>query len=85
MAESTLDPLFLQPFDRWLREQIQQLSVDMLAAGLLTCTACEKVFGEYILEYQGETFRLPAGKAYAFIKYLQETTAAAHSSPPPKP
>ncbi|MBD2258314.1 hypothetical protein [Pseudanabaena sp. FACHB-2040] len=74
MPEQNLEPLFLQPLDPWLREQILRLSVDMLSVGLLTCTACEKVFGEYILEYKGETFRLPAGKAYAFLKYVQETT-----------
>ncbi|NEQ31917.1 MAG: hypothetical protein F6K04_13090 [Leptolyngbya sp. SIO4C5] len=64
-----------QPFNQWLHQQIMQLSVDMLSAGLLTCTACEKAFGEYILEYQGEKFRLPAGATYAFLNFVQATTA----------
>lgn len=67
------DSALLQSFDRWLHEQIMRLSVDMLGAGLLTCTTCEQVFGEFILEYQGEKFRLPAGKTYAFLQYVKET------------
>lgn len=67
-------PLFEQ-FDQWLHEQILQLSVDRLGSGVLTCTACEEVFGEYIIEYSGEKFRLPAGQTYAFLQFVAAATS----------
>lgn len=64
---------FTENFNQWLSEQILQLSVDTLVAGVLTCTACAKsTTGEYVIEYQGETFRYPPEKAYAFLKFIAE-------------
>ncbi|MEL7039535.1 MAG: hypothetical protein AAFO04_28575 [Cyanobacteria bacterium J06592_8] len=60
----------LQAFEQWLNQQILTLSVDALKNNVLTCTACPKVMGDYIIEYKGESIRLPVGKAYAFLRYI---------------
>ncbi|NJL85919.1 MAG: hypothetical protein HC886_07965 [Leptolyngbyaceae cyanobacterium SM1_1_3] len=75
MTQQNLKSEIWRPFEQWLHQQILQLSVDTLSTGLLTCTACEKVFGEYILEYKDEKFRLPAGETYAFLCFVQATAA----------
>ncbi|NEP17556.1 MAG: hypothetical protein F6J97_11725 [Leptolyngbya sp. SIO4C1] len=62
-----------QTFDRWLTQQIEELSVDTLKEDTVTCTACGKVTGEYIIEYRGQTFRYPAGKAYAFLMFIAQS------------
>jgi hypothetical protein len=65
----------LSHFEEWLTQQILTLSVDALSQKVLTCTACPQVLGDYIIEYQGESLRLPAGKAYAFLRYVLESAA----------
>ncbi|MDB9527295.1 hypothetical protein PN498_14945 [Oscillatoria sp. CS-180] len=60
----------LQQFDSWLEQQIKDLSVDALSREAMTCTACPQVIGDYIIEYQGESLRFPAPKAYAFLRYV---------------
>ncbi|MEO0407406.1 MAG: hypothetical protein AAF289_08665 [Cyanobacteria bacterium P01_A01_bin.135] len=60
----------IQEFNDWLTEQILTLSVDALSEEAVTCTACPKVMGDYIIEYQGEKLRMPAGQAYAFLQYV---------------
>ncbi|MEM1293223.1 MAG: hypothetical protein AAF827_04670 [Cyanobacteria bacterium P01_D01_bin.6] len=65
----------LQPFESWLEQQILTLSVDALSREILTCTACPKVMGDYIIEYQGESMRFPAPKAYAFLRYVLDPTS----------
>ncbi|MGF1497035.1 MAG: hypothetical protein ACFB8W_09470 [Elainellaceae cyanobacterium] len=67
----------LQQFDAWIDQQILNLSVDALSRNVLTCTACPKVMGDYIIEYQGESMRFPAAKAYAFLRYVLENTSRA--------
>ncbi|MEB3280592.1 MAG: hypothetical protein VKK42_16895 [Lyngbya sp.] len=67
---------FLQQFDSWLEQQILTLSVDALSQKVLTCTACPKVMGDYILEYQGESMRFPAAKTYAFLRYVLENPSS---------
>lgn len=64
----------LEHFDRWLEQQILKLSVDALSRNVLTCTACPQVIGDYIIEYRGESLRLPAPKAYAFLRYVMATS-----------
>jgi hypothetical protein len=59
-------------FDSWIAEQIEKLSVDALSSEVLTCTACAETSGEYVIEYQGETFRYPPEKTYAFLKFVTE-------------
>lgn len=65
----------LQLFDSWLEQQILTLSVDALSQEVLTCTACPQVVGDYIIEYQGESFRFKAPKAYAFLQYVINQTS----------
>ena len=67
----------LQDFATWLDQQILTLSVDALSRSVLTCTACPKVLGDYIIEYQGESLRFPAPKAYAFLRYVLEKDPSA--------
>lgn len=55
--------------DRWLADQIRQLSVDVLSQGTFTCTECGEVSGDYIINQDGKTLRLKAGDAYAFLKF----------------
>jgi len=54
----------------WLEEQIRQLSIQALSANALTCNACGEIAGTYIIEYQGQTFRLPAAEAYALLQFV---------------
>lgn len=59
-------------FDSWLKDQILKLSVDVLREGVMTCTACpESKIGEYIIEYQGESFRYSPEKTYAFLMFVK--------------
>ncbi|MGB3612365.1 MAG: hypothetical protein WBA10_01135 [Elainellaceae cyanobacterium] len=60
----------IQDFEAWLSQQILTLSVDALSKEAMTCTACPEVMGDYIIEYQGETLRMPTGQAYAFLRYI---------------
>lgn len=55
--------------DRWLAEQIRQLSVDVLGQGTFTCTECGEISGEYIIQRGEETQRLNAAEAYAFLQF----------------
>ena len=67
------DPLSTDVFTHWLHEQILQLSMNALSKGVLTCTACaDSTSGEYVIEYQGETFRYSPPEAYAFLKFVVE-------------
>ncbi len=66
------DPTITEAFQEWLKAQILQLSVDTLKSNAVTCTACGEVLGTYIVDYQGERFRLSMEEAYAFLKFIQE-------------
>ncbi|MEM6521192.1 MAG: hypothetical protein AAF722_17875 [Cyanobacteria bacterium P01_C01_bin.70] len=59
-------------YETWLTEHIRQLSLTALAAGTLTCNACGEVAGTYIIEYDGQTFRLPGEEALAFLTFIVE-------------
>ena len=63
----------LQSLNTWLEQQILKLSTDALSREVLTCTACSKIKGDYIIEYQGESLRLKAPHAYAFLRYVLES------------
>ncbi|MGK7906898.1 MAG: hypothetical protein AB4040_06670 [Synechococcus sp.] len=63
----------LLAFQEWVMQEIQQLSVSTLRSEAITCTACGETQGTYIIEYRGQTFRLPAADAYAFLKFVDET------------
>lgn len=64
-----------QQFDDWLKQQILALSVDTLNQEVFTCTACTKIAGDYIIDYQGDTLRLQTAEAYAFLQFIQQTVA----------
>ncbi|UBF26193.1 hypothetical protein K9N68_32550 [Kovacikia minuta CCNUW1] len=73
MSQSSVPPALTSAFDEWVTAQILKLSVDALSAGVLTCTACaESTTGEYVIEYQGETFRYLPEKTYAFLKFVMD-------------
>lgn len=63
-------PALLEERDRWLTDQIRQLSIDVLQEGTFTCTACGEVSGTYIITQGSETYRLAAVDAYAFLQFI---------------
>ena len=75
MTQPRPDAPNLDRFDNWLEQQIATLSVDALSQKVFTCTACPAVVGDYIIEYQGESLRFPAPKAYAFLRYILENAS----------
>ena len=72
MSQSDVEQLIMPAFERWMTEQIKQLSVDTLSSEVLTCTACPEVLGDYIVEYKSASLRMPAEKTYAFLRYVKE-------------
>ncbi|MEO0536932.1 MAG: hypothetical protein AAF215_24115 [Cyanobacteria bacterium P01_A01_bin.123] len=62
-------------FDAWIKEQIRQLSVNTMANGVFTCTACGEVAGDYIVDYKGETFRFDTITTYAFLQFILENAS----------
>lgn len=71
MSPSKVEQSIMPALEQWMAEQVNQLSVDTLSEGVLTCTACPKVLGDYIVEYKGESMRLSAEKTYAFLQYAK--------------
>ncbi|WP_017328330.1 hypothetical protein [Synechococcus sp. PCC 7336] len=69
-----LAPPDLSNFKQWVDKEIEQLSVSTLKSNAVTCTACGKIEGTYIIDYQEKTFRLPAAEAYAFLKFVDENS-----------
>ncbi|PSN12439.1 hypothetical protein C7293_20160 [filamentous cyanobacterium CCT1] len=57
-------------YQSWLEDKIRQLSVTALSSNTLTCHACGEIAGTYIIEYQGQTFRLPGEEALAFLEFI---------------
>lgn len=62
-------PEFTQ-LDSWLAKQIRDLSVEALASKTFTCTACGEVEGEYIVDYNGKSFRFDTATTYAFLEFI---------------
>ena len=56
--------------DRWLTEQIRQLSVDALKQRIFTCTVCGEVSGQYIINWSNKTHRFSAADTYAFLQFV---------------
>jgi hypothetical protein len=65
--------------NQWLEEQIRLLSIDLLAIGTYTCTACGEVVGEYIIDHSGEKFRLSKAETYSFLKFILATKSHSYS------
>ncbi len=66
------NPTIAAALEDWLKAQILHLSVETLKSNAVTCTACGEILGTYIIDYQGERFRLSLEQAYAFLKFLAE-------------
>ncbi|MEL6135792.1 MAG: hypothetical protein AAFR42_00040 [Cyanobacteria bacterium J06628_6] len=66
------EPSVFGQFDDWITEQIRRLSVEAIASGMFTCTACGEVEGDYILTYRGDTFRFDTLTTYAFLQFVLE-------------
>ncbi len=49
-------------FEQWLAKEIRRLSVDVLKAGVFTCTACGERAGYYVIQYGAQKRRLNAGQ-----------------------
>lgn len=69
-------PTFSQ-LNTWLAKRIRDLSVDALASQAFTCTACGEVAGEYLVDYEGKTYRFDTATTYAFLEFIlaQQPTA----------
>ena len=72
MSQSSVEQSIMPAFEQWMTEQIKQLSVDTLSSGVLTCTSCPKVLGDYIVEYKDTSLRLSTERTYAFLQYVKE-------------
>lgn len=72
MATMIPDTAVAAAWKDWLKGEILRLSVDTLRLNAVTCTACGVVLGTYIIDYQGDRFRLSLEQAYAFLKFIQE-------------
>ncbi len=70
-SSATAFSSLIEQRDRWLAEQIRQLSVDLLSQGTFTCTACGAVAGDYIVQQDGENHRLNTPETYAFLQYMK--------------
>lgn len=57
-------------YEGWLETQIRQLSVDALSTNTVTCNACGEIAGTYIIEYDGQQFRLAGEETFAFLSFL---------------
>ena len=66
---SLSSPVFGQ-LELWLAKRIRDLSVDALASKAFTCTACGEVAGEYLVDYEGTTFRFDTATTYAFLEFI---------------
>ncbi|MFG6103484.1 hypothetical protein [Adonisia turfae] len=62
-------PVFSQ-FNQWLTKRIRDLSVDALSSKAFTCTACGEIEGEYIVDYEGKTYRFDTATTYAFLEFI---------------
>jgi hypothetical protein len=68
----TFDLKAVPGYEEWLSTKIRQLSVEALAQQALTCNACGEVAGTYIIEYDGQTFRLSGEEALTFLSFILE-------------
>ena len=57
-------------FDQWLAKEIRRLSVNALATGVFTCTACGERAGYYVIQYGAQQQYLNAGQTYSLLKVL---------------
>ena len=68
--QASLDSPVFSQLDTWLTKRIRELSVDALASQAFTCTACGEVAGEYLVDYEGKTYRFDTATTYAFLDFI---------------
>ena len=68
--QASLDSPVFSQLDTWLTKRIRELSVDALASQAFTCTACGEVAGEYLVDYEGKTYRFATATTYAFLDFI---------------
>jgi len=71
MSQDSLNTV-LEQRDRWLTEQIHDLSVTLLSQGVFTCTECGKVAGQYIIQQGETTQRLNTIETYGLLQFLAQ-------------
>ncbi|AFY69715.1 hypothetical protein Pse7367_1424 [Thalassoporum mexicanum PCC 7367] len=60
-----------EQFQAWIDQQIHKLSTDALVnSGAFTCTACGDQTGDYLIEYEGLSFRYSKDRTYAFLDFV---------------
>lgn len=67
--KSLESPVFSQ-LETWLAKRIRELSIDALAAKTFTCTACGEVKGDYLVDYEGTTYRFDTATTHAFLEFI---------------
>ncbi len=68
--QTSLESSEFTQLESWLAKRIRELSVDALASKAFTCTACGEVDGEYLVDYEGKTFRFDTATTYAFLEFI---------------
>ena len=68
--QASLDSPTFSQLDNWLTKRIRELSVDTLSSKTFTCTACGEVEGEYLVDYEGKTYRFDTPTTYAFLEFI---------------
>ncbi|MGF1457417.1 MAG: hypothetical protein ACFBSG_00160 [Leptolyngbyaceae cyanobacterium] len=72
MELNKFDLKVLPGYEPWLEAKIRELSLAVLDTNTLTCNACGEIKGTYIIEYDGQTFRLPGAETLAFLAFIDE-------------
>ncbi|MEM7066899.1 MAG: hypothetical protein AAF572_27515 [Cyanobacteria bacterium P01_B01_bin.77] len=68
--QASLDSSTFAQLDIWLTKRIRELSIDALASKAFTCTACGEVDGDYLVDYEGKTFRFDTATTYTFLEFI---------------
>ena len=69
-TQGTAEADLLNRIQPWIAERIRELSVETIASGTFTCTACGEIEGDYIVTYRGQTLRFDTYATYAFLRYV---------------
>lgn len=69
--DSAIPESIASQYQAWLVTEIEKLSIETLRHQTITCTACPKVTGDYLVDFQGQTIRLKTPETYAFLKFVQ--------------
>jgi hypothetical protein len=68
--------------DRSIKRKLRSDNcVGTLKSNAVTCTVCGEVLGTYIIDDNGDRFRLPVEQTYAFLKFNPIQRGSIHLSP----